>query len=152
MPKLRLHSAFHRAFACSNSAWTTGIGVRSTPFCERLCRVVTIEGVACAWRGIARMRRRAARTVVLALSPSHAHMAGDGGALVAAIDNEIVPLRLAADRLVDRGKEQVVGLRGAQRLTQIGRVFLAEAHIERAGAGHPHAIAGLAEIMGERGN
>src|SRR5947209_3246289 len=76
-------------------------------------------------------------------------MAGQRGAAVAAIDDEVVALGLAADRLVDRGKEQIVGFRGAQWFAQIGRVFLAETHIKRAGAGHPHAIAGFAEIMGE---
>mgnify|MGYP000361356845 CR=1 FL=1 len=39
-----------------------------------------------------------------------------------------------------------------QRCAQIRRVVLAEAHIERAGAGQSHAIAGLAEIMGEGGD
>src|SRR5271157_1095379 len=90
--------------------------------------------------------------MALASAAGHAHMAGNGRALVAAIDNEIVALGLAPDRLVDRGKEQVVGLRGAQWFAQIGRVFLAETHIECAGAGHPHAIAGFAEIMRERSN
>ena len=28
-----------------NSPWTTGIGVRRTPFCERLCPVVTSQRV-----------------------------------------------------------------------------------------------------------
>jgi len=46
MPQLSLPSASHRAFACSNSAWTTGIGDRRTPFCERLCAVVTSQRVA----------------------------------------------------------------------------------------------------------
>src|SRR5689334_20606557 len=91
-------------------------------------------------------------TMVLASAAGHAHMAGDGRALVATIDDKVVAFRLAADGLVDRGKEEIVGFGSAQRLAQIGRVFLAETHIERAGAGHPHAIAGLAEIVRERRN
>src|SRR5262249_33840970 len=86
------------------------------------------------------------------LSAGHAHMAGDGRTLVAAIDDEVVPLGLAADRLVNRSHEQVVGLRRTQWFAQIGRVFLAETHIKRAGAGHPYAIAGFAEIMRQRSN
>src|SRR5215831_15749928 len=86
------------------------------------------------------------------LSARHAHMAGDGRTLVAAIDDEVVPLGLAADRLVNRSHEQVVGLRRTQWFAQIGRVFLAETHIKRAGAGHPYAIAGFAEIMRQRSN
>ena len=39
-----------------------------------------------------------------------------------------------------------------QRRPQIGRVVLAKAHKERAGAGHAHAIAAFAEIMGEGRN
>src|SRR6516164_6145704 len=50
------------------------------------------------------------------LSAGDTHMAGDGGALVSAIDDEIVALGFAPDRLVDRGKEEVIGLRSAQRL------------------------------------
>jgi hypothetical protein len=37
---------------CGTFAWTTGIGVRRTPFCERLCRVVTSQS-ATAQRGLA---------------------------------------------------------------------------------------------------
>ena len=46
-------------------------------------------------------------------APGHAHVTGDGGALVLAVDDEIVPLRLAADGLVDRGMEEGVTLGGA---------------------------------------
>ena len=71
-------------------------------------------------------------------------------ALVAAVDDEVVALRLARDRVVDRGIEQVVALRGAQRRAQVGGVLLAEAHVERAGAGEAHAVAGFAEIVRQR--
>ena len=50
------------------------------------------------------------------------------GPLMAAVDDEIMPLGLARDGLVDRGMEQVVAFGGAQRRAQIGGVFLAEAH------------------------
>ena len=45
------------------SAWTTGIGVRRTPFCKRLCPVVTISESGVQWPPIARVRSRIARTV-----------------------------------------------------------------------------------------
>src|SRR5687768_1529704 len=66
------------------------------------------------------------------------------------VDDEIVSPGLARDGLSDRGVEQVVALRRAQRAAQIGGILLAEAHVKRAGASHPHPIAGLAEIVGER--
>src|SRR5262249_58369977 len=84
------------------------------------------------------------------LAAGDAHVAGEGRALVAAVDDEVVALGLAPDRLVDGGIERVVALRGAQRRAQIRRVVLAEAHVERAGAGDAHAVARLAEVMGER--
>ena len=80
----------------------------------------------------------------------HAHVARHGRAAVAAVDDEVVALGLARDRLGDRPVEQLVALGGAQRRAQVGGVLLAEAHIERAGAGQPHAVAAFAEIVGER--
>ena len=47
------------ALAGGSSAWTTGIGVRRTPFCERLCPVVTSQR---PWLAMARALRCAART------------------------------------------------------------------------------------------
>ena len=38
----------------------------------------------------------------------------------------------------------------AQHRAQVGVVLLAEAHVELAGAGQPHPVAALAEIVGER--
>src|SRR5918994_7098452 len=64
-----------------------------------------------------------------------AHVSRQRGPLMASVDNEIVPLGLAGDGLVDRGIQKVVALGGAQRRAQIGSILLAEAHIERAGAG-----------------
>ena len=60
------------------------------------------------------------------------------------------PLGLPAIAPLDRLVQQsVVGAR-AQRRAQIGRVLLAEAHVERARAGEAHAVAALAEIVRER--
>src|SRR5437899_12979109 len=84
------------------------------------------------------------------LTPGHAHVPRHGGALVAAVDHEVVALGLAGDRLVDCAVEQVVALRGAEHAAQVGRVFLAEAHEQRAGAGDAHAVAGFAEIVRPR--
>src|SRR5438105_313982 len=86
------------------------------------------------------------------LPPRHAHVAGERRATVAAIDDEIVPLGLARDRLVDRGVERVVALGGPQRRAEIRGILLAETHVERARAGHAHPVAGFAEIVGERGD
>ena len=60
------------------------------------------------------------------------------------------PLGLRAIASSMAAISEFVALRRAQRRAQIGGVLLAEAHIERAGAGDPHAIAALAEIVGQR--
>src|SRR3546814_6793060 len=78
------------------------------------------------------------------------HMPWDGGRAAPAVDDEVVALRLARDGGVDGGLERRVVLAGAQRGAEVGRVLLAEAHVERAGAGQPHPVAGLAEVMRER--
>ena len=39
---------------------------------------------------------------------------------------------------------------GAQGRAQINVIFLTKAHVKRAGAGHAHAVATFAEIMGQR--
>src|SRR5687767_10548047 len=78
-----------------------------------------------------------------------AHVACDGGAAAAPVDDEVVALGLARDRLLDRLLDGVVGFGEAEGRAQIRRVLLAEAHVELAGAGEPHAIAALAEIMGQ---
>ena len=70
----------------------------------------------------------------------------DGGA----VDDEVVALGLARDRLLDGALEALVALGGAQRRAQVGGVLLAEAHVERAGAGDADAVAALAEIVGQR--
>src|SRR5215510_5009666 len=67
-----------------------------------------------------------------------------------AIDDEIVALGLAADRLMDGRLQEIVALARPQRRAQVGGVILAEAHVERTRAGEPHAVAALAEIMRQR--
>src|SRR4051794_10833031 len=69
---------------------------------------------------------------------------------MAAVDDEVVTLRFQADGTVDRGGEQVVVGRSAQWLAQIGGILVAETGVERAGAGDPYPVTGLAEIMGHR--
>ena len=75
------------------------------------------------------------------LPASHAHMARQRRPLVPPVDNEIVALGLARDRFFDGGVQKIVAFGCAQRLAQIGRVFLPETHIKRARAGDAHAIA-----------
>src|SRR5579863_10241400 len=67
-----------------------------------------------------------------------------------AVDLEIVAFWLARNRVFNRLLKQFVVRRGAQRRPQIRRILLAEAHVERAGAGDADAVAALAEIMGQR--
>src|SRR4029077_11140666 len=71
---------------------------------------------------------------------------------MAAVDDEIMALRLAQERSIDRRVDELVAFRCAQRRAQVGGILLAETHIERTGAGEAHAIARLAEVMRERGN
>src|ERR1700742_87733 len=76
-------------------------------------------------------------------------MPPDGGAARRAGDDEIMPLGLARDRGADRRVEREIVLRLPERRAQVGGILLAEAHVERAGAGDAHAVAILAEIMGQ---
>src|SRR5215210_4454102 len=69
---------------------------------------------------------------------------------MAAVDDEVVALRLAQDGGIDRRIDEIVAFRGTQRRAQISSVFLAETHVKRAGTGEPHAIARLAKVMGKR--
>src|SRR5215472_4355157 len=69
---------------------------------------------------------------------------------VAAVDDEIMALGLARNRFVDRRLEQRVIRACPQWRAQMSTVVLAEAHIKCAGAGEPHAVAALAEIMSHR--
>src|SRR5690242_13662486 len=78
-----------------------------------------------------------------------AHMPRHRRALVPAVDDEVMALGLARDRLGDRRVERLVALAEAQRRAQIGGVLLAQAHEQRPGTGQAHAVAALAEIMGQ---
>src|SRR6266516_2441560 len=80
------------------------------------------------------------------LSPRHAHVPGQRRAAMAAIDDEIVPLGLARNGFVDGRVKRLVALGSPQRRAEIGRILLPEAHVERARAGDPDPVAGLAEI------
>ncbi len=103
--------------------------------------------------GAARLGNDAARGPEFdRLAACHAHMARQCGALVPAIDHEIMPFGLACDRLIDGGVETCVAFRSAQRTAQVGSIALAEAHIHRAGTRDAHAVARFAEIVGERRN
>src|SRR5262245_49246576 len=65
-------------------------------------------------------------------------------------DDEVMSLRLPGDGGIDRGVEEGVVGTCAKRRSEIGRVLLAETHIESSGAGNAHAIARFAEIMRQR--
>src|SRR5215469_804415 len=69
---------------------------------------------------------------VFASAAGDAHMARYRSRRMVAIDDEVVALGLARDRFADRVFQRRVAFRRAQRRAQIGRVLLAEAHIERA--------------------
>src|SRR6266702_4471938 len=107
---------------------------RSTP--STLTRSLAV------WR-LSRISETSLKAIARRSPAGHAHMAGDRGPVVAAIDDEIVAFRLAADRLADRRVERLVAFRLPQRCAQIGRILLSEAHIERAGTGQAHPIAAL---------
>src|SRR5262245_54237350 len=94
--------------------------------------------------------RAASMPASLRLAAWHAQVTCECRALMAPVDDEIVALGLARDRLGDRGVEQIVAFGRAQRSAQIGGVFLTEAHVKGTRAGHPHPVAGLAEIVGQR--
>jgi hypothetical protein len=61
-----------------------------------------------------------------------------------------VKLEVRRHRVADRRLDRIIALRLAPRGAKIGRVLLPEAHVQRAGAGQPHAVAAFAEIMGQR--
>src|SRR3954468_2062537 len=79
-------------------------------------------------------------------------MAADAWAVVAAVDDEVVAFGLEPDGAVDRFAQQFIADRGAQRLAQVGGVFVTEAGVQGAGAGDADAVAGFAEIMRHRSN
>ena len=74
-------------------------------------------------------------------------MAADCRFLTFAVDDEIMPLGFKQHGFV---KQPVKGfcLARTQGCAQINVVFLPKAHVKCAGAGHAHAVAAFAEIMG----
>ena len=65
-------------------------------------------------------------------------------------DDKVVALGLPCDCSTNCVYKWSIKLRAAQRLPQISRVLLTEAHVEGAGARDPNAITALAEIVRER--
>src|SRR5205814_176674 len=78
------------------------------------------------------------RSGSLASAAGDAHVPADAWPVVAAVDDEIVALRLGADRAIDRLADQRVVGRGAQGSPQVRCVLLAETGVDRAGASNPH--------------
>ena len=78
-------------------------------------------------------------------------MAADGRGGGTAVDDEVMALRLAADRLVDRGVERVVARVGPDDGAQIGDIVLPEAQIQLAGCRQPDAVAAFTENYGVSG-
>ena len=69
----------------------------------------------------------------------------------AAVDDEVVAFGLARDRVARSPRSRRSSPSEARkRRAQVGGVLLAEAHVERARAGHAHAVAALAEIVRQR--
>ena len=74
----------------------------------------------------------------------------DGRSLCIGIDDEVVALGLACDGALDGGDQRDVALAGPYRGPQVGRIVLAQAHIELAGAGQTDPVAAFAEIVAHR--
>ena len=66
---------------------------------------------------------------------------------MATIDDEVVALRLAADRLADSIIQLRVRRSCPQHLAQVGVIILAKAHIDASFDGQTDAIAGRTEII-----
>ena len=96
--------------------------------------------------------RRYARQNLLdfALSAGDAHVARYGRSIIGAVNDEIMAFGLAGDCLSDRRIERTVPFRCAERGAQIGCVLVPQTHVKPACARHPHSIAGLAKIVGQR--
>src|SRR3982750_4795151 len=75
-----------------------------------------------------------------------------GGAVAAAVDDEVVALGLEPNGAVDRIRKQRIVVRCTQRFAQIGGILVAEAGVQRSRASDAHAIEGFAEIMSHRGD
>src|SRR4029077_9568635 len=105
-----------------------------------------------AWRsGVGKVRKCGSLTIA-ELAASHAHMAGQGRALMPSIDQEIMPLGFACNRLIDRSIQEVIACRSPQRIAEICGVVLAKAHVKCAGASNAYTVARFTEIVSKRGN
>lgn len=62
------------------------------------------------------------------------HVAIDGGAPVAPVDDEVMSLRFASNSVTDRLLKKLVAFGATQGRTKVGGILLAEAHEEGAGA------------------
>ena len=69
---------------------------------------------------------------------------------VSATDDEVVAAPLVPDRSRDRPQQQFIAFRSAHDRLEFNSVFLAEAGMKHPGGGHAHAVAVLAEVMGQR--
>ena len=67
---------------------------------------------------------------------------------MAAVDDEIVSLGLAANGFINGIVQKFVAFRCAQGRAQVSGILLTKAHIECPGTGQANAIAALAEIVG----
>jgi hypothetical protein len=61
--------------------------------------------------------------------------------IVAAVDDEIMAFRLEADGAINRSAEQFIVGRSPERLAQVRRILMAEAGVQRAGAGDADTVA-----------
>src|SRR6185503_8500869 len=74
------------------------------------------------------------------LSAGDAHVSGHRRLAVSAVDDEVMALGLAGDRLADRCMKKLIAFGRSERRSQIRCIFLAEAHVQHAGASEPHAV------------
>ena len=80
------------------------------------------------------------------LTSCHAHVPGNGGSFAAAVDDEVVALRLASDGFMNPVDQQTVVVTHPYGCAKVRRIFLAKAHEQRAGTGQADAVAAFAEL------
>src|SRR5262245_61918560 len=86
------------------------------------------------------------------LASRDAHVARQRWLFRAAVDDEVMSLRLPADGLVDGAIERIIIAAGPQRRPQFSSVVLAEAHVKGSRARQAYPVAALAEIVRHRGD
>ena len=79
--------------------------------------------------GVARTPGYPKRTGGAWLPSGHAHVPRNGRFVVAAVDDEVVALGLARNRLADRIVQPVIGDAGAEQRPEVGGILLSQAHI-----------------------